>query len=200
MVRNHFNHPSVVIWGAGINHRGYVPRLHYAIKQEDPTRLTASQSSRWTGWQSSGLTDIYGQMMYGPVDWNRQEPMLAMEGRDGIKDFPPYMLDPLLTGIIAWTAHDHYSFHRSNDNDRIRDVGIMSIFREPYTETHFYPIELTEEPQLFIASDWEETIEEIVVYTNSEEVEVLINNNSIGRYRPKTNGFDVRYAASTYLY
>ncbi|MGB5264393.1 MAG: glycoside hydrolase family 2 TIM barrel-domain containing protein, partial [Lutimonas sp.] len=26
MVRNHRNHPSVIIWGAGINHRGYVPR------------------------------------------------------------------------------------------------------------------------------------------------------------------------------
>ncbi|MEN0051371.1 MAG: glycoside hydrolase family 2 TIM barrel-domain containing protein, partial [Bacteroidota bacterium] len=49
MVRNHRNHPSIVIWGGGINHRGYVPRLHYAVKQEDPTRLTASQSSRWTG-------------------------------------------------------------------------------------------------------------------------------------------------------
>ena len=41
MVRNHRNHPSVVIWGGGINHRGYVPRVHLAVKQEDPTRLTS---------------------------------------------------------------------------------------------------------------------------------------------------------------
>lgn len=192
MVRNHRNHPSIVIWGAGINHRGYVPRLHYAVKQEDPTRLTASQSSRWTGWQTSGLTDIYGQMVYGPVEWKRHEPMLAMEGRDGIKDLAPYLLDPLLTGIIAWTAHDHYTFHpvQPRQYGRVRPVGVMSIFRQPYTETHFYPIELREEFQLHIASEWEKETDEVIVYSNAAEIELLVNGKTIGRAKPDHTGMN----------
>ena len=183
MVRNHRNHPSIVIWGAGINHRGYVPSIHYAVKQEDPTRLTASQSSRWTGWQSSGLTDIYGQMIYGPVEWKRHEPMLAMEGRDGIEELAPYKLDPLLTGIIAWSAHDYYTFHppQKGQRGRVRPTGIMSIFRYPYAETHFYPIELTKQPKIHIASDWSQESNTVVVYSNSEEVELLVNGKSIAR-------------------
>ncbi|MEN0046976.1 MAG: DUF4982 domain-containing protein, partial [Bacteroidota bacterium] len=185
-------HPSIVIWGGGINHRGYVPRLHYAVKQEDPTRLTASQSSRWTGWQTSGLTDIYGQMVYGPVEWKRHEPMLAMEGRDGIKDLAPYLLDPLLTGIIAWTAHDHYTFHpvQPRQYGRVRPVGVMSIFRQPYTETHFYPIELREEFQLHIASEWEEGTNEVIVYSNADEVELVVNGRTIARAKPDRTGMN----------
>ena len=184
MVRNHRNHPSVVIWGAGINHRGYVPRMHYAIKQEDPTRLTASQSSRWTGWQTSGLTDIYGQMIYGPVEWKRHEPMLAMEGSIGIENLAPYKIDPLLTGLIAWTAHDYYTFHRpleSGSQDRVRKLGVMSLFRYPYNESNFYPIELKEEPNIYIASEWKEGISEVIVYCNANVVELLVNGKQIAR-------------------
>ena len=190
MIRNHRNHPSVVIWGAGINHRGYVPRLHYAAKQEDPSRLTASQSSRWTGWQTSGLTDIYGQMLYGPVQWHRHEPMLAMEGREGIQELARYKMDPLLTGIISWAAHDHYTFHPpyGNQRGRIRPVGAMTVFRQPYPETFFYPIELKNEPQLHIASDWVESTHEVVVYSNTETVELLINDKSIEKHGPDRSG------------
>lgn len=188
MIRNHRNHPSVVIWGAGINHRGYVPRMHYAVKQEDPTRLTASQSSRWTGWQTSGLTDIYGQMIYGPVEWYRHEPMLAMEGREGIEQLARYKMDPLLTGIIAWTAHDYYTFHPGSWPEKVRPGGIMSIFRHTYGETPWYPIELKEEPKVLIAKAWEEGTDEVVVYANTEEVELLLNGKSIARQRADYSG------------
>lgn len=188
MIRNHRNHPSVVIWGAGINHRGYVPRMHYTVKQEDPTRLTASQSSRWTGWQTSGLTDIYGQMIYGPVEWYRHEPMLAMEGREGIEQLARYKMDPLLTGIIAWTAHDYYTFHRGSWPERVRPGGIMSIFRHPYGETPWYSVELKEEPKVIIANEWKEGTNEVVVYANTEEVELILNGKSIGRKRNNHEG------------
>lgn len=188
MIRNHRNHPSVVIWGAGINHRGYVPRMHYAVKQEDPTRLTASQSSRWTGWQTSGLTDIYGQMIYGPVEWYRHEPMLAMEGREGIEQLARYKMDPLLTGIIAWTAHDYYTFHPGSWPDKVRPGGIMSIFRHPYGETPWYPIELKEEPKVIIAKGWEAGTNEVIVYSNTEEVELLLNGKSLARQRADHSG------------
>lgn len=188
MIRNHRNHPSVVIWGAGINHRGYVPSMHYAVKQEDPTRLTASQSSRWTGWQTSGLTDIYGQMIYGPVEWYRHEPMLAMEGREGIEQLARYKMDPLLTGIIAWTAHDYYTFHNGSWPERVRPGGIMSLFRHPYGETPWYPIELKQAPKVTIATEWKTGTSEVIVYANTEEVELLVNGKKIARQKANHHG------------
>jgi beta-galactosidase len=190
MVRNHRNHPSVVIWGAGINHRGYVPGMHLAVKQEDPTRLTASQSSRWTGWQTSGLTDIYGQMVYGPVAWNRHEPMLAMEGREGLKSVADNKRDPLLTGIIAWNAHDYYTFHPANGRwpQKVRPGGIMSIFRHPYGITPWFPAELKDQAYLHVDSQWTPETDEVVVYTNADRVDLVLNGEKIASKRPDQSG------------
>lgn len=190
MVRNHRNHPSVVIWGGGINHRGYVPQVHLAVKQEDPTRLTASQSSRWTGWQTSGLTDVYGQMIYGPVEWYRHEPMLGMEGPESVEMIAIQKLDPMQTGLIAWNAHDYYTFHPSQGRwpQKVRPGGIMTIFRHPYNITNWYPAELTREPYLHIESNWTESCNEVVVYSNADEVELLVNGKNYGKLLPDRSG------------
>ena len=197
MVRNHRNHPSIVIWGAGINHRGYVPRLHYAIKQEDPFRLTASQSSRWTGWQASGLTDIFGNMLYGPVEWDRQEPLLAMEGRRGYREVAKYKRDPKLTGLISWTAHAYYTFHEAwewqPNKDRTRS-GVMTVFREPKAKLMWYQSELTRTPMVHIESQWDGESEVLEVYSNCDKIEVFVNGDSRGIYLPSDdpdfNGLD----------
>ncbi|MEX0320894.1 MAG: glycoside hydrolase family 2 TIM barrel-domain containing protein [Puniceicoccaceae bacterium] len=187
MVRNHRNHPSLVIWGAGINHRGYVPRLHYAIKQEDPNRLTASQNSRWTGWQTSGVTDIYGNMNYGPVVWDRQEQLLAMEAWHGAEEVAKYKRDQMMPGIISWTAHGYYTFHENWDwepgQSRIR-FGVLTEFRHPKEKVFWYPSEMTDAPMVHIESDWSADAEGIEVYSNCEEVEVLVNGESRGVFQP----------------
>ncbi|MCJ8163288.1 DUF4982 domain-containing protein [Pontibacter sp. E15-1] len=190
MVRNHRNHPSVVIWGGGINHRGYVPQVHLAVKQEDPTRLTASQSSRWTGWQTSGMTDIYGQMVYGPVEWYRHEPMLAMEGPESVELVAQNVLDPLQTGLIAWTAHDYYTFHPSEGRwpEKVRPGGLMTVFRHPYGITPWFPAERKAQPYLHIDSEWKPETKEVVVYSNAEEVGLYLNGKQIARQRPDKSG------------
>ena len=175
MVRNHRNHPSVIIWGAGINHRGYVPRAQYAIKQEDPTRLTASQSSRWTGWQTSGLTDIYAQMVYGEYYWSEDEYVLAMEGGRGPGGVNEVMDHPMKLGIISWTAHAYYTFHiKGNAEDRTRS-GMMTVFRYPRPNLAWYPSEMLEDTYLHIRDSWKEGIEELTVYSNAEELRILVN-------------------------
>ncbi|MGB5668758.1 MAG: glycoside hydrolase family 2 TIM barrel-domain containing protein [Maribacter sp.] len=179
MVRNHRNHPSVFIWGAGVNHRGYVPRAHNIIKQEDPFRFTASQSSRWTGWQTSGLTDIYGQMVYGPYYWSGDEPVLAMEGRRGPEAVNEYMNDPMKLGLISWTAHAYYTFHPTDTpKDRSRG-GFMTVFRYPRPGLSWYKAELTDYPYVHIETDWKEGTKEVVVYSNSDEVQLLVNGKEI---------------------
>lgn len=188
MVRNHRNHPSIVIWGAGINHRGYVPDIHYAIKQEDPNRLTASQSSFWTGWQTSGLTDIYANMIYRDgLFEQRNEALLAMEGWYGPEVIARYKRDPLLTGIISWTAHAYYTFHDiGNWEDRTR-LGVLDAFRYPKESIiWWYPSEMKNDPTVYIDSKWTPDIRSISVYSNCPEVEVFINERFIGRYKPST--------------
>ncbi|WP_282134259.1 glycoside hydrolase family 2 protein [Seonamhaeicola maritimus] len=191
MVRNHRNHASIVMWGAGVNHRGYVPRVHNTIKQEDPTRLTASQGARWTGWQTSGLTDINANMLYGPFLWDRSEPIFAMEGGRGAAAVAPYKKDPLMTGLISWTAHAYYTFHpthsRANDKrDRTRS-GMMTIFRDPRPYLEWYKAEMLEEPFINIQEEWVPDAKEITVFSNANEVELTLNGKLIERLKPSND-------------
>lgn len=191
MVRNHRNHASIVMWGAGVNHRGYVPRVHNTIKQEDPIRLTASQGARWTGWQASGLTDINANMLYGPFLWDRSEPIFAMEGGRGAAAVAPYKKDPMMTGLISWTAHAYYTFHPRHDKanskiDRTRS-GMMTIFRYPRPQFEWYKSELLEDPFIFIEEDWVPETKEITVFSNADEVELLRNGERIAKSKPSTD-------------
>lgn len=184
MVRNHRNHPSVIIWGAGINHRGYVAKFHNIIKQEDPFRFTASQSSAWTGWQTSGLTDIYAQMVYGPYYWSGDEPILAMEGRRGPEAVNAFMNNPMKLGLISWTAHAYYTFHPTKTpKDRSRG-GFMTVFRSPKAGLLWYKAELTKTPFTHIESDWNENTQEVVIYSNAKKVQLAINNKIITTQEP----------------
>ncbi|MEP2240430.1 MAG: glycoside hydrolase family 2 TIM barrel-domain containing protein [Maribacter sp.] len=183
MIRNHRNHPSVIIWGGGINHRGYVPVAHNTAKQEDPTRLTASQGSRWTGWQTSGLTDINANMLYGPFIWDRKEPMFAMEGRVGPEALAPFRKDSLMTGLISWTAHAYYTFHPTHDKasnkiDRTRSGG-MTIFRNPRPELNWYKAELKKEPFVYMLEAWKKGQDSITVFSNAGKVELSINGRIV---------------------
>ena len=191
MVRNHKNHPSIVIWGAGINHRGPVPQIHYAIKQEDPTRLTASQSSRWTGWQTSWVTDIFANMNYGPVMWDRQEPLFAMEGGSGPEVIAKYKRDPMMPGIISWVAHAYYTFHDiGNFEDRTR-AGMWDSFRYiKRQDLMWYPSELRKVPMIYFPDQWKEGIQMLTIYSNCPEIELSVNDKLIGKYRPSQ---DLKY-------
>ncbi len=191
MVRNHRNHPSIVMWGAGVNHRGYVPRIHNAVKQEDPIRLTASQGARWTGWQASGLTDINANMLYGPFLWDRSEPIFAMEGRRGPKALAPYKRDPKMVGLISWTAHAYYTFHPTHDKakskiDRTRS-GMMTIFRYPRPQTEWYKSEMKNEPFLFIKDEWNVKTKEVTVYSNANKVTLHLNGEPIATAQPSVD-------------
>ena len=191
MIRNHKNHPSVVIWGGGINHRGYVPRVHNVAKQEDPTRLTASQGSRWTGWQASGLTDINANMLYGPFIWDRSEPMFAMEGRWGPESLGMYRKDVLMTGLISWNAHAYYTFHpthaKANDPiDRTRS-GAMTIFRFPRPKMNWYKAELKDAPYVYIKEDWVPGQDSLTAYSNAPKVRLMLNGKAVSEGLPSND-------------
>ncbi len=195
MIRNHKNSPSVFIWGGGINHRGPVAEIQFVVKQEDPTRLTSSQSSRWSGWQNSGWTDIFGNMNYGPGIWDRAEPLLAMEGHYGPESVAPYKKDPMMPGIISWTAHAYYTFHDiGNMVDRTRS-GAMDSFRYPKNDDlYWYPSEMKSQPYIHVRDAWTSDLSMLTVYSNADELELTLNGESMGRFHPsralKYDGLD----------
>ena len=185
MIRNHKNSPSIFIWGAGINHRGAVPEMQFLVKQEDPTRLTASQSSRWTGWQNSSWTDIFANMNYGPGIWNREEPLFAMEGGYGPDVIATYKRDPQMPGMISWTAHAYYTFHDIGDFvDRTRS-GAMDSFRYPKnSKLSWYPAEMKITPYLHIVDQWTPELTTLNVYSNATSIELELNGKVVGKYSP----------------
>ncbi len=189
MVRNHKNSPSIFIWGAGINHRGAVAESQFVAKQEDPTRLTASQSSRWSGWQTSSWTDIFANMNYGPGIWAREEPLFAMEGWYGPEALAQYFRDPMMTGMISWTAHAYYTFHKFQGLDdsmkTATRLGIMDAFRYPKNDFfYWYPAEMRSEPYAYVRDAWTEDVKMLTIYSNATELELQVNGRVIGRYRP----------------
>ncbi len=189
MVRNHRNHPSVVIWGAGINHRGTVPRLHYAVKQEDPTRWTASNNSEWTGWQNSWVCDLFTNMDYSGIkDWSGKEYLFGMEGKTYPRSVSKYKSNPLRIGITGWTAHAYYTFH-GNRGGYMRS-GRMDGFRTPpYFRGNkgWLFTEMTSDPVVILGDAWKEGIEKLRVYSNCQEVEIRVNDKVLARQGPVDN-------------
>ncbi|MDI1334544.1 MAG: glycoside hydrolase family 2 TIM barrel-domain containing protein [Lacunisphaera sp.] len=190
MIRNHRNHPSVFLWGAGINHRSTLPALHFAAKDEDPTRLTGSNNSQWTGFQGAGLADVFTNMDYALVP-EPDEMMFASEhdsSRDGERNqlfVSAYRGSVRRFGMAAWTAHAYYTFHPSTDPANRTRSGMMDAFRRPYPVMEWYRSELTTDPMVFIADPWIAGTKRVRVFSTAPEVELLINGRSLGRHGPE---------------
>ncbi len=190
MIRNHKNSPSIIIWGAGVNHRGSVGEMQFVAKQEDPTRVTASQSSRWTGTQSSAWSDIYANMNYDGHMWEGEEPLLAMEGFWGATAMAPYMRDDKLPGLISWTAHAYYTFHDfkgDGDPEGRTFWGLFDAFRYPKDrELFWYPSEYLLKPYLCVRDEWNPQLKRLTIYSNATYIELFVNGESRGVHYPST--------------
>jgi len=189
-VRNHKNHPSIFAWGGGINHRGSFEPLHYAAKEEDPTRWTASNHSPWSGAQRAGICDFYSNMDYRDIPVS-DEPLFAMEhgaSTDGERAqalVSRYKGDPRRFGAAAWTAHAYYTFHHQTGGQQNRTRGgMMDIFRIPRPVMAWYQSEMTDTPMITIADAWHKGLASLRIFSNCNEVELTVNGTSLGRRRP----------------
>jgi len=196
MVRNHRNHPCVFAWGAGINHRGTIERLHYAAKEEDPTRLTGSNHAPWTGDQTAGVADFFTQMDYHHIP-EPSEPMFANEHRsddDGTANrtlVSRYRASGNRFAMAAWTAHAYYTFHPANAGQecwqgRTRG-GMTDIFRRPRPVVDWYRSELIpveREPVVAIADRWVPGTTRVRVFSNAPRVALAVDGQTIAERGP----------------
>ncbi len=188
MIRNHKNSPSIFAWGAGINHRGVVAEMQFLVKEEDPTRLTGSQNSRWTGWQTSGWSDFYANMNYAASIWEREEPQAAMEGNAGPEALAPYFREDKRIGMLSWVSAAYYTFSHATvdqDGDRTHNYGVMDVFRYPRNqELMWYPSQMKLNPYIYIKDNWTPELKMLTIYSNATEVELFVNGESQGRFIP----------------
>ncbi|WP_297089715.1 glycoside hydrolase family 2 TIM barrel-domain containing protein [uncultured Draconibacterium sp.] len=192
-IRNHRNHPSAWGWGAGINHRGPVQRLQYAAKEEDPTRITMNNGTLWTGPQHAGVTDLYAVMDYRGARRPKDQFLFAME-HSGSEDtwgnqkiVSRYKADPDLIGLTLWSAHDSYSFIKRGEqypNLSRWSAAAWDIFRLPKPVYWWMKSEMTTEPMVHIPDHRAQNDSTIIVFSNCDEVELLIEGKSIARLKP----------------
>ncbi|MGQ1910131.1 glycoside hydrolase family 2 protein [Marinifilum sp. RC60d5] len=191
MVRNHRNHPSIVIWGAGINHRGPVPQLNSAAKEEDPYRLTASASSPWCGIKNAGVTDIYATMDYRKTDFPESDFCMVMEhgfSENGLgqqQHISRYKKRNNNIGTLLWVGAD-YNHLRENTKktDMITEYGLQTIYRVPRPAYYWYKSELTNAPFVHIADQSIYKNQKIHVYSNAPEVALYADDKLVAIQKP----------------
>lgn len=192
MVRNHRNHPSLVFWAAGLNHRGPVERLHYAIKEEDPTRLTASNGAPWTGPRNSGVTDVYSPMDYDNMPLMPNEfTYLCEHGTSANASSNQYETSKSrenanMIGVALWTAHDYQSFKAKGFLSPSRP---WSAYRVPNPVFYWYQSELLEKPMVYIADKRASNENQIVIFSNCQRVDLYNDGKLVASQFPdKTPG------------
>ncbi|MEL7159691.1 MAG: glycoside hydrolase family 2 TIM barrel-domain containing protein [Bacteroidota bacterium] len=192
-IRAHRNHPSIILWGAGINHRGDVPMMHLAAKEEDPWRLTASASSNgWTGRPNAGVSDIYATMDYRNAILPDGDWAISMEHRNTHDAegnqlvINRYLKTPRTFGALAWVGADYNQIIMRNDRISYRShSGVLDGFRVPRPVYHWYRAEYGKEPMVHIADERGSYDGIIRVFSNAEEVALYLDGKLLGKTRPE---------------
>ncbi len=195
MIRNHRNHPSIVFWGAGINHRGPVPRMQNVAKEEDPFRLTASASSPWNGVKNEGITDIHATMDYRRSEFPENAFTMVMEhGSSPNADVNQFHISRYKgsknnIATIAWLGADYNHLQPDiNDSRWKRDFmttyGVLSPYRIPKPVYYWYQSELVKTPIVHIADETASNSGKVRVFSNCQMVALYHNNTLISKQFP----------------
>ena len=101
---------------------------------------------------------------------------------------------PYLAGTAVWNQFDFGSAGRQDSKFGLNQKGLLFHDRSPKDVLHYYRARLLGEPVLHIAAhEWtrragsraEDAVQAIVVYANTDTVELLHNGVSLGRVRPE---------------
>ncbi|AUP80496.1 glycoside hydrolase family 2 protein [Flavivirga eckloniae] len=196
MIRNHRNHPSIMFWGAGINHRGPVPRMQTVAKEEDPFRLTASASSAWNGVKNEGITDIHATMDYRRSEFPESAFTMVMEhgcspnSETNQFHISRYKANKNNIAAIAWLGADYNHLQKNMDKverDYMTTYGILSAYRIPKPVYYWYQSELVQNPIVHIGDETASTNGKVRIYSNCQEVKLYHNNKPIASQKPDSD-------------
>ncbi|MDO6761251.1 glycoside hydrolase family 2 TIM barrel-domain containing protein [Tamlana sp. 2_MG-2023] len=195
MIRNHRNHPSIIVWGAGINHRGPVPRMQTVAKEEDPFRLTASASAPWNGVKNEGITDIHATMDYRRTEFPESAFTMVMEHGSSpnseVNQFhiSRYKANKNNFAAITWLGADYNHLQPDIVDDQwsrdfMTTYGVLSPYRIPKPVYYWYQSELVSTPMVHIADETASKDGKIRVFSNCQEVELYLDEKLIASKLP----------------
>lgn len=213
MIRNHRNHPSIVFWGAGVNHRGPVPRMQTVAKEEDPNRLTASASSPWNGVANEGITDVHATMDYRRTEFPESAFSMVMEHgstpNSEVNQFhiSRYKARKNTVATITWLGADYNHLQPDVVDDQWkRDLmttyGVLTPYRIPKPVYYWYKSELVANPIVHIADETASKEGKVRVFSNCQEIELYHNGQLIEKRKPDNDiqRINLEHPSFTFLF
>ena len=123
------------------------------------------------------------------------------------------MKRPFIAGSSLWNLNDFYSESRVDAVPHVNNKGVVGLDREKKDAYWFYKTALSRRPILVIGNrEWKsrggvvntaqkECIQSVPVFSNAEEVELFVNNKSLGKKKVEDNYalFDVPFVGGENL-
>ena len=123
------------------------------------------------------------------------------------------MKRPFVAGSSLWNLNDFYSESRVDAVPHVNNKGVVGLDREKKDVYWFYKTALSRRPILVIGNrEWKsrggvvntaqkECIQSVPVFSNAEEVELFVNNKSLGKKKIENNYalFDVPFVGGENL-
>ena len=219
MIERDRNRPSVILWGVRVNESidddDFYTRTNQLAHDLDPTRQTGGVRCFL---ESSFLEDVFTyndfsntvlepiQMPYLITEfaghmfptkiWDHEERLIdhaLLHAR--IHDLQ--MGNPKISGAIGWCAFDYATHIEFGSGDRICYHGVMDTFRLPKWAAYFYRSQKSPEKEIVLKAATHWTMGDrsgggnnpLTVFSNCEEVEILIGDINAGRVKPEFKAF-----------
>lgn len=123
------------------------------------------------------------------------------------------MKRPFVAGSSLWNLNDFYSESRVDAVPHVNNKGVVGLNREKKDVYWFYKTALSRRPILVIGNrEWKsrggvvntaqkECIQSVPVFSNAEEIELFVNNKSLGKKKIEDNYalFDVPFVGGENL-
>jgi beta-galactosidase len=213
------NHPSIVLWGVRINEslddHDYYTDTNRIAHELDPTRQTGgvrnfresemledvfTYNDFSNGVQKPNhrpylITEFNGHM-YPTKPFDQEERMVEHALRHArVQD--AQMGTPGVAGAIGWCAFDYNTHRMFGSGDRICHHGVMDIFRFPKFAAYFYKSQISPkqcvvlEPATLMKQGERSGggIDELIVFSNCDEVAVWRDGAAVKWIRPDRKGF-----------
>ncbi|RPJ01095.1 MAG: glycoside hydrolase family 2 protein, partial [Chloroflexi bacterium] len=214
MIERDRNHPSIILWGVRINESPDNEALYTATNalahHLDPTRQTGGvryfQDSQFLEdvftyndfsntvvdpKHTPHLITEFNGHMFPTKTWDQEGRLVEHALRHARIQDKQLGMDSV-AGAIGWCAFDYNTHQEFGSGDHICYHGVMDIFRLPKYAAYFY--ESQQDPAqrvvLHAATVWSmgDTsgggVNPLVVFSNCDEVEVLIGETLVGRFSP----------------
>jgi beta-galactosidase len=207
------NRPSIILWGVRVNesnddHELYA-RTNALAHELDPTRQTGGVRYKY---DSQRLEDVFTMNDFGydlrPPNHPKYlvtefcghlYPTKTFDQEERVRQHAIHHVHvhnqidgARIAGGIGWCAFDYNTHLDFGSGDLICYHGVMDIFRQPKLASYFYAAQHDPAYRVVLepATYWKMGdkagggVEPLIIFTNCDEVEILIGNNSRGRFKP----------------